>query len=360
MKTLPLFLKTTGQRIAIVGGGEQATQKFRLARKTDANISIYTPTLSEELAEAHAAGKLDWVRRLPRYDDLKGCRIAFIALDCPGAGAAMASLAREAGAVVNMVDAPAWSDAYTPSIVDRDPIVIAIGTEGSAPMLGRRIRGHLEEMLPQGLGGFASYAGALRPRVAHHLAKAERMGFWRAFFTPGMRDTFIAGETEAVARWVDAALEAPSDHRAYPQRTKRVSFVVMPEAGAGAADLLSLRAARRLQETDLILHPHAANPALLDLARRDAERRPVHAALGRNTANPRALARLVAQELTRFDSLVVLVEDVKSAHETRTHLEEDAPGIQYSSVEILDAGRTADPDQDHLAVEPLDVGRSES
>ena len=330
MKTLPLFLKTTGQRIAVIGGGEQATQKARLALKTDARVTVFATALNEELEAARAEGRLQWVPRLPLGSDLTGFRIVFVALDCPGAGAAMATLGREAGAIVNMVDAPAWSDAYTPSIVDRDPIIVAIGTEGKAPMLGRRIRGHLEEMLPEGLGAFAAYAGALRPRVARHLAKAQRMGFWRRFFSPGMRDRYIAGDTVQVEAWVDAALEA-APNKTDGASTKRVSLLVMP--GVGDADLLSLRAARRLQETDLIIHPDGADPALLDMARRDAERRPVHAGLDGSAAPPRAIARIISEALEDLDDVSVLVPSAEIGDEIQHHLDE-TPGVVVDRIGV--------------------------
>lgn len=351
MKTLPMFLKTTGQKIAIIGGGEQATQKARLALKTDATITIFSDAISEELEAARANGTITWIRKFPNVKDLKGVRILFIALDCPGAGASMASLGREAGAIVNMVDAPAWSDAYTPSIVDRDPIVVAIGTEGSAPMLGRRIRGHLEEMLPEGLGDFAAYAGSLRPRVARHLEKTKRMGFWRRFFSPAIRDRFISGDAAGVSTWVDSALkqaETPSDRSPGQAKTKkRVTLLVMPLAGN--ADLLSLRAARRLQETDFVIHPSGADPLLLDMARRDAERRPWHGGLARQSPPTRAIARLILDTGQGGHDITALLDSREQAEALFRQLLPE----HCLNVELLDAGSAGTEETPISATKPL-------
>jgi len=71
--------------------------------------------------------------------------LVFVATGCKGADAGWAQLAKDQGTVVNVVDYPDLCDAYTPSIVDRDPVVIAIGTEGTAPILGRQIKSQIEQ-----------------------------------------------------------------------------------------------------------------------------------------------------------------------------------------------------------------------
>ena len=83
-----------------------------------------------------------------------------------------------------------------PSIVDRDPVVVAIGTEGTAPILGQGLRARIDAMLPPALGDLARAAAALRDRVAATIpAGNRRRGFWYAFFFGDVRDAFIAGES---------------------------------------------------------------------------------------------------------------------------------------------------------------------
>ncbi|MEO1779721.1 MAG: NAD(P)-dependent oxidoreductase, partial [Pseudomonadota bacterium] len=56
MKAFPMFIRTTGRRVVIVGGGEQAAQKARLLLKTDATLMLVADTLEDELEGLVAAG----------------------------------------------------------------------------------------------------------------------------------------------------------------------------------------------------------------------------------------------------------------------------------------------------------------
>ena len=100
----------------------------------------------------------------------------------PGSDAALHALAKEGGAVVNVVDQPDLCDAITPSIVDRDPVVVAIGTEGTAPVLARQIKTRMEELLEPRLGDLAALAGRLRDRAAMRLGPRQRRDLWRWVF----------------------------------------------------------------------------------------------------------------------------------------------------------------------------------
>jgi len=40
------------------------------------------------------------------------------------------------------------SDFITPSVVDRDPVTVAIGTDGAAPVVARAIKRDMESHLP--------------------------------------------------------------------------------------------------------------------------------------------------------------------------------------------------------------------
>ena len=167
-----MFIRTSNRRVVIVGGGEQAAQKARLLLKTDATLVLVAATLDDELQTLVGAGRAQHVPTLSAavFDD---AAMAFVATGCPGFDAAVHALARAARCPVNVVDRPDLCDITTPAIVDRDPIVVAIGTEGTAPVLARDIKTRLEQMLPQSLGGLAALAGRLRPAVARHVPRAR-------------------------------------------------------------------------------------------------------------------------------------------------------------------------------------------
>ncbi|MEO0914862.1 MAG: siroheme synthase CysG, partial [Pseudomonadota bacterium] len=198
---------------------------------------------------------------------LKGAALVFAAGGCPGADAAHAALARAAGVVLNTVDMPDLCDAYTPSLVDRDPVVVAIGTEGTAPVLGRQIKTQIEGMLEPELGRLARIAGGLRDAVAARVPMAARRGFWRWVFAETPRRMMADGRLCAAEAAIKAAIEAG----AAPEE-KTGGHVALVGAGPGAADLITLRGVKRLQEADVILHDRLVSDEELELARRDAER----------------------------------------------------------------------------------------
>ena len=266
MRHFPVFLNLADQSVVIVGGGEQAAQKARLLLRTEAELIFMAPQLCEELAAMVDCGKARHVPTVLNAEALIDARLVIVATGCAAADCAAADLARQAGAVVNVVDRPALSDATMPAIVDRDPVVVAIGTEGTAPVLARQIKTRVEAMLEPELGRFARLAGALRARVAQHIEPGKRRAFWEwAMGTP--RRLMSDGHDRGARSMLDKAIasgEAPA---------KRSGALSVVDIGTGEPDLLTLRAVERLQSADLIIHISSCPTAVLDLARRDAQRR---------------------------------------------------------------------------------------
>ncbi|MGJ8609659.1 MAG: siroheme synthase CysG [Octadecabacter sp.] len=266
MKTFPMFLQMQGRHVVIAGGGEQAAQKCRLILKTDAAITILAETLDPELSDLHAAGRITWDNGAITPDSFADTALVFVATGCPGLDGALHALAKCGGATVNVVDQPDLCDAITPSIVDRSPVVVAIGTEGTAPVLARQIKTRLEEMLEPRLGDLAALAGRLRDRAAMRLGPRERRDLWRWVFNGSVRRTHASGGERAAARMIKDAIDQGTIGEA------GVGSVSLVGAGPGAKDLITLRGVQRLQEADVIYYDRLIDPEVLDLARRDAER----------------------------------------------------------------------------------------
>lgn len=264
MKNFPMFLRMTGRRVVICGGGEEAARKCRLILKTDAQILIVAGDLDPELAALVASG-----RALHQVADeattFDNTALAFIATGCAARDADLAAKARAKGVVVNVVDRPDMCDAFTPSIVDRDPLVVAIGTEGAAPVLGRAIKTQVETMLAPRLGSFVALAGRLRDAVANTIAQPNRRAFWEWAFTGEAWRAHLAGRERAAAQMLKDAIA----NGAVPEAKGHIALV---GAGPGARDLLTLRAVQRLQQADVIFYDRLVDPEVLELARRDADR----------------------------------------------------------------------------------------
>jgi uroporphyrin-III C-methyltransferase/precorrin-2 dehydrogenase/sirohydrochlorin ferrochelatase len=189
-------------------------------------------------------------------------RLAIAATDKHAINAWVARQAERRNIPVNVVDDRELSRFIVPAIVDRSPVVVAVGSSGDAPVLTRRLRERLESFLPQRLGTLARLAGKLRPAIKARIdSPARRRKFWEDFFDGTVAADVLAG------RSVDAE-EIASTLRTGGKEGE----VVLVGAGPGDPGLLTLRALRALQNADVILYDRLVSAEVLDLARRDAER----------------------------------------------------------------------------------------
>jgi uroporphyrin-III C-methyltransferase/precorrin-2 dehydrogenase/sirohydrochlorin ferrochelatase len=264
MRFFPVFLDLDHQPVLVVGGGEQAAQKIRLLLKTRAEIRVLAMEGCAEVRDLAASGRIRLEDRPLSARDLAGVRLAYVALEDDADAARAVAMARAAGVPVNAVDRQELCDFITPAIVDRDPVIVAIGTEGTAPVLARQIKARLEAMLPARLGGLARWAASLRQRASDAVARgAARRRFWDGFFDGPVARAYLADDFEAAAELVERELGGGAPE---------VGRVTLVGAGPGDPDLLTFKAMRALQEADVIVADRLVSPAILDRARRDAER----------------------------------------------------------------------------------------
>lgn len=263
MNHFPIFLNTAGRRIVLSGGGDAALAKLRLLMKTTAHLTVFAPTPAPEIEGWAMAGKLTLIRRAMEPGDAMCAALFYAADEDDVEDKRTAAIAHADGALVNIVDNLADSQFITPAIVDRDPVTIAIGTEGAAPVLARAIKADLEEKLSPSLGTLAAIGKAFR-RAADALPFGRpRRDFWRAYyFNTGPRA--IEGGVEAVQPALDALL---ADHLMKDTRRGHVAFV---GAGPGDPELLTLKARKALDEADVVIHDRLISPEILELARREA------------------------------------------------------------------------------------------
>ena len=264
MQHFPIFLSLDAQRVVLSGGGDAALAKLRLLLKTSARIEVFAASPAPEIVTWADTGALVLTRRALRTGDVSGAALFYAADEDAGEDARTAALARAEGALVNIVDNLADSQFITPAIVDRDPVTVAIGTEGAAPVLARAIKADLEARLPATLGPLARIGKAFR-RAAEALPFGRaRRDFWADYyFTDGPRAMDEGGE-EAVRPALDALLDR---HLRRPARPGHVAFV---GAGPGDPELLTLKARRALDEADVVIHDRLVSPEILELARREA------------------------------------------------------------------------------------------
>ena len=156
LNTFPLSYKVQGQRIVIIGGGDEALNKARLVTKTTASVVI----ISRKIEADFSALPVEVIERAFAPSDLDGAALVFVADHGPDGEAAKLA-ARARNIPLNVVDVPAECDFYTPSIVDRAPLTVAISTEGDAPVLARLVRARIEAMLSPRIGKIAQLGRSL-------------------------------------------------------------------------------------------------------------------------------------------------------------------------------------------------------
>ena len=263
MNHFPIFLATQGRRVVLSGGGDAALAKLRLLLKTSAHLTVFATDPAPEIAAWAEDGKLRLVERQMAPGDTLCAALFYAADEDPVEDQRTAAIARADGALVNIVDNLHDSQFITPAIVDRDPVTVAIGTEGAAPVLARAIKADLEEKLPASLGTLARIGKSFRKMAEALPFGRARRDFWREYY-------FAAGP-RAIANAeqdVPAALSDLLDtHLARRARPGHVAFV---GAGPGDPELLTLKARKALDEADVVIHDRLITPEILELARREA------------------------------------------------------------------------------------------
>lgn len=263
MQHFPVFLALAGRRVLVAGGTPAAVAKLRLLLKTEAHVNVVDDDPAPEIVAWAREGRLTLHRRAQAPGDALCCPIAYAAHEDAARDAAALRMAAADGALVNVVDDLANSQFITPAIVDRDPVVVAIGTEGAAPVLARSVKARVEAMLPAATGLLARVAKPLRALADALPAGAARRRFWSDYYgTAGPR---VAADGEAaVASALRGLLD---DHLRADARPGHVDLV---GAGPGDPELMTLKARAALDRADVVIHDRLVPPAILDLARREA------------------------------------------------------------------------------------------
>ncbi len=289
MKTFPVFLRTQNRTAVVFGGGHEAAAKLKLALKTEARVILVAPTIEPDLWDLST---FQWVRQEPRSFEIPSdCAFAYAATGERTLDAEIAGRLREKGVLVCAVDQPQVSDFITPAIVDRDPVVVAIGTEGNAPVLARMIKARVESLLPARLGEIARAAGNLRGRVERTVAAGgARRKFWRDVLTTAL--DHVDGSAEKFLERFERRLAVPTRPANDQPAPGHVSIV---GAGPGSADLLTLKACKLLDGADVVLHDALVAPDILELARREAITINVGKRCGKHSARQSEICALMVR-----------------------------------------------------------------
>ena len=239
LQSLPLFHRIAGQSVLVLGDGDAAEPKRRLVERAGGRI------VDDQARAVDEGVRIAFVA----YDDTKACEVAAINLRC-------------AGMLVNVVDRPDLCDFTTPSILDRNPVLIAVGTGGASAGLAKHIRLRLEQILPPTLGKLAEALFAVRDALRERFpAGADRRRVIdEALREGGALDALEDQSAQRVEQWLDNPGAAPAGR------------TVELQLSSNDPDDLTLKQARLLGEADAVCADAEILPEIMGRARADAAR----------------------------------------------------------------------------------------
>ena len=265
MDFLPISLKLHKQPCLIVGGGAIANRKAQLLAKAGAIITVIAPKIQDDLlALVHKTQGQYIASEFQAEFALQNYRLVVAATNQQAVNAMIYTLCEEQNVLVNSVDDAPHCRFMLPAIIDRSPLMIAVASNGTSPVLTRQLRTQLESTIPHELGRLAEFSGKWRSTVKEQIKTAnERRIFWENLYASPLREQVFSGQmiqadhmiTEASKHW-----------------TKPKGEVYLVGAGPGDPELLTLKALRLMQQADVIIYDRLVSAPILELCRRDAEK----------------------------------------------------------------------------------------
>ena len=266
MEYLPIFFQIKHRPCLVVGGGSIAARKVALLRKAQADVTVVSPALCTELQDLEKEGVIKYQARGFEDSDLDASILVIAATDQHDINVHIAELANKLRIPVNVVDNPGLCSFIMPSIIDRSPVVIAVSTGGSSPVLARLIRTKLEGSIPAAYGQLAKLVESFRDKVKAAFPNVEsRRGFWEKILEGTVAELVFTGHQDEAKQLLDKAIAEKSETPDIPGE------VFLVGAGPGDPDLLTFRALRLMQQADVVVYDRLVSPAIMEMVRRDAE-----------------------------------------------------------------------------------------
>jgi len=267
MDYFPLFINLKEQNCLVVGAGEIACRKVELLAKAGAHVYVIAPHICsnmQTLADNNPAIKIEKKEFSP--NDIQQQRLIISATNQAVVNEQVAELAEQHNIPVNVVDNPKLCRFIVPAIIDRSPVIAAVSSGGSSPVLARLLRSKLESLIPPAFGQLAELAEKYRESVKTHIhPPSQRRIFWENVLQGSIAELFYSGKKQEAETRLQAAI------------TKTDSSTVTGEvylvgAGPGDPDLLTFRALRLMQQADVVVYDRLVSDEILELVRRDAEK----------------------------------------------------------------------------------------
>ena len=265
MQALPIFFNIKNRHCVVIGGGDVAARKISMLLKADADVTVVSPSVVDAIQALIADKNVKFIKAYFEKSQLVGTCLVIAATDNRAVNEAVSREAQALNIPVNVVDAPDLCTFTMGSIIERSPVVIAVSSEGNAPVLARYIRTKIETMLPVGYGRIAQIAGEFRDQVKAKFATTQaRRIFWEDVLQGPMVERVLSGQEQAARELLQHLIDDPdiAVHK---------GEVFLVGGGPGDPDLLTFRALRLMQQCDVCVYDKLVSPEVMALVRRDAE-----------------------------------------------------------------------------------------
>lgn len=258
----PIFIDIATVPPLVIGAGPAIKPKIRLLRKFAPVVELVTDGVfpQDELPDP-GVRQLSGVMPSKSQPLFQGRPLIVIDTGDDRLDGRLATTAKAIGEPVNVPDRPALCSFYFGSLVDRDPVTIAISTSGLAPVLGQWLRARLEDMLAPEYGCLAWYLWRLRDRL-RHLSPAQRRETQHRIIDGAVARLVVAGEDE-IADKLAVRMIADAGHDA----DRKIHLL---DSSAGAPDRLGAGGLEAVRNADFVVYGADESPAILDLVRREA------------------------------------------------------------------------------------------
>jgi len=267
MKYFPIYLDANYINAMIIGGGEVAARKIDLLLKSTTNITIMSETLNSSVERLVNLHQLTWLKHNYQLGHLNNYNIVIAATDSSEVNSAVAAESKQLKILTNVVDQPELCNYITPAIIDRNPMIIAMSSSGSAPILLRMLREQIEKTLPYGYGKLAEFSFKFRDHVKARVKSIrDRRTFWERTLRGSIGAAILAGETTSAEQQLIASLKAQ-----VPPPSGEIVFI---HTGDGNPDNLTLNAHREMQFADAVFYDQEVNTDIIEYIRRDASKFP--------------------------------------------------------------------------------------
>lgn len=288
MNHFPIFADLRDRAVLVVGGGAVAARKAEMLLRAGAVVRVASPHLKGQMQRLHEQKRIIWVAQMFEATLLEDVYLVVAASSSEVVNRTVFDAAEARNLLANVVDSPSLCSFMMPAVVNRSPIQVAISSGGTAPVLARLLREKIEQLLPQQLGAVAKLAERWREKVKHLLPNvARRRYFWEKLFTDSVFIRLIEnGRTDDAETVLTAHLQDNSENH---------GIVSLVGAGPGDADLLTIKALRRIQEADVVLYDALVSSQVMDLIRRDAHKIAVGKRAGQHSVAQEETNRLLKE-----------------------------------------------------------------